>query len=69
MNSEPRTLELSISRANLEAALIASGQMQAFGVLNDDDDLLDLRLEMPDVIPMKVKLMKEQEVEVIKHNG
>ena len=67
MTSE-RTLEVAISKDNLESSLLASGLLKAIGMVHRNDDY-DISLELPDTIPLKINIKKQEEVEFIKHNG
>jgi hypothetical protein len=68
MNSV-RTIEMAISRDNLNSQGQVEQFLQAIGVVRRDEEIIDLELNLPEVIPLKFKIRKEQEVKLTRHNG
>lgn len=63
-----REIETSISFANLKDQVAAL--LYATGMIHDNEDVLDIEFDwlgMVDSIPIKIKLKKQQTVEVINH--
>lgn len=60
MSYKERVIETSISRSNLEAALIASGLLNSFGIIHGDEDITHLVLGSTDQdsIPLKITIEK-----------
>lgn len=61
-----RNIETSISGTIIKDEIIA--KMYQFGVLNDNESA-ELEVDLPEMIPIKLKVSKEVEVKLLDHNG
>ena len=67
--SSIRTIEMFVSKENLNAL----GQLEYFlesvaRVVRPGEELVSVEMDLPDVIPIKMKVRRE-EVEVTRYNG
>ena len=66
MEDKLRTIETATSAGFIKTLL--EEKMEQFG-FKPDDLILDIQVDLPEIIPLKIKFKKESEGKLIVHNG